>query len=415
MVRTTAGRLSSVASLDPPRSVFGPDDAEFHSGHAGVVWEGAVAADWRVRASGLYDAYRRRTATFDSRADTVDVDVQAVRSAGGGPELTVGAGARWQRDEISGGTMQILGLPPVRRRLLGSGFARYEWADAAGEWRVSAGLKVENDPESGVAWQPSVRAAWTPSPTQTVWGAVTRAARTPSRSESGFQQDSVLATPRPDGTQEVTVIRLSAERGATEAEELVAVEAGWRWQPNPRWAVEAAVFWNDYADLIGTRAGPTLVLPDPERTVLVFEAANALSGEGGGGEVSVWWEPARAWRVTVQAYVALFLHAADRTQAGDEANEKRTPELQGRVDVTGRPSPSWDLTTAVRVVSPIQNVAGYAAWDARVAWRPRVGVEVFVAGRNLADPGHTEAQALTVTGGFTEVPREVRTGIELTW
>jgi len=46
---------------------------------------------------------------------------------------------------------------------------------------------------TGFDVQPSARLLWTPSAQQTFWAAVTRAVRTPSRNEEGYQ-NTILAS-----------------------------------------------------------------------------------------------------------------------------------------------------------------------------------------------------------------------------
>src|SRR6202034_830062 len=46
---------------------------------------------------------------------------------------------------------------------------------------LTVGSKVEHNDYTGFEYEPSGRLAWTPSPKQLVWTAVSRAVRTPSR------------------------------------------------------------------------------------------------------------------------------------------------------------------------------------------------------------------------------------------
>ena len=78
-------------------------------------------------------------------------------------------------------------LPHQQTYSIYSGFVQDTISLVPNRLTATAGTKLEYNSFSGFEIQPSGRLAWTPTEQQTVWAAVTRAVRTPSRIEDSFQ------------------------------------------------------------------------------------------------------------------------------------------------------------------------------------------------------------------------------------
>jgi len=72
---------------------------------------------------------------------------------------------------------------------------------------LTIGSKFLHNSYSGFEVEPGARVLWTPNQRQTVWAAVTRAVRTPSRVEEDLQL-TALAAPNP-----LTFYRVVGDRG----------------------------------------------------------------------------------------------------------------------------------------------------------------------------------------------------------
>src|SRR5207245_502127 len=73
----------------------------------------------------------------------------------------------------------------LSRQLFG-GFVQDEIALVKDRLRLTLGTKIEHNDYTGFEIEPSGHLAWTPTPRQTVWGAISRAVRTPSRIDREF-------------------------------------------------------------------------------------------------------------------------------------------------------------------------------------------------------------------------------------
>jgi len=104
------------------------------------------------------------------------------------------------------------------------------------QWSLTLGSKVEHNDYTGYEFEPSGRLAWSPTDRQTVWTAVSRAVRAPSRLDR-----DVIA---PNTTSPILI------GGANFTSEiLVAYELGYRAQMNEEFSTSISTFYNEYEDL----------------------------------------------------------------------------------------------------------------------------------------------------------------------
>src|SRR5437762_14146703 len=105
---------------------------------------------------------------------------------------------------------------------------------------LTLGSKFEHNDYSGFEIQPNIRLAWTPTTNQTVWGAISRAVRSPSRLDSDIRIRSPLSSPTfPPGS--FTVFQGNPD---FDSEKLTAFEIGYRDQPHRQLSVDLGTFYN---------------------------------------------------------------------------------------------------------------------------------------------------------------------------
>jgi len=188
--------------------------------------------------------------------------------------------------------------PNERVRLFGA-FLQDEIALSPDRLHLTLGTKVEQNNFTGWEIQPNGRLAWMAHERHTVWGAVSRAVRTPSRAERDLR---VFSDPRP-ALPPLPFPVVSPGSGSRElgSEELLAYELGYRVQIHRRLTLDCAAFYNDYDHLrsiasltpeVRTTSGPSptayLILP------LTFR--NDLDADTYGLEISAAWQPLGGWR-----------------------------------------------------------------------------------------------------------------------
>lgn len=279
--------------------------------------------------------------------------------------------------------------------------------------RVTAGTKVEHNPYTGFEIQPSGRFALTPGPGHTIWGAVSRAVRTPSRVEENTTLQGVTAPGTASNPGPLPfVFRLGGD-GEFESEELIAYEIGHRWKLTPSFGLDTALFYNKYENLGTAESGAAFTegSPFPTRLVLPVSFRNKMDGEAFGGEIVAKWRATRRLRLEAHyGLLKLFLHPdSDSTDTANEQAEGASPQqqasLRGRYDLGN----DWDFDANLRYVDelPALNIDAYVELDLRLAWSPWKGTEFSIVGRNLLDSAHQEFTPTFLLTDPSEVERSV--------
>jgi iron complex outermembrane receptor protein len=237
---------------------------------------------------------------------------------------------------------------------------------------VTLGTRLERNVYTGVEWQPSVRARWSRE-TQTVWGAVSRAVRLPTRLETDVrivQNGVVVIAGNPD----------------LKSETLLAYEAGYRIQPRSFLDVDVAAFVNDY-DRLRTRNLPTT----PGEPVRL---GNDLRDVSRGVEVSVRVQPVPMARATVSyAFLTHDLELAPGVLdlgggRADVADPRHQVQVHGRFDLPR----AVELDVYWRHVGALPD-PGAPPWSDLTlvgGWRPHADVELSLVGRDLLHRTHRE-------------------------
>lgn len=345
------------------------------------------ASGWRVRA--YADQTRREGSRFAATRQTADLDLRSWSHWGGRHDLMWGAEFLWTRDEVVG-SPAIQFNPSSRSWYQLNAFLQNTTELVEGKLYAMVGSKFTEHEFVGFQVQPNARIWWTPSPTQTLWAAVSRPIRTPSR----FEEDGTLVLSYADigaltgGAPNGVIIPLSVTgNDALRAEQLVAWELGHRWQPSPRWLLETSVFYNDYRRLI-----------EPAPTVL-GAFTDAGSGRTAGVELNGSAQLTDRWRM--EASYAWLEVAIDGPvyQFEENSSPRHLAQLRSYLDIGER----MELNGAVYYVDSVAqaNVDAYTRVDLGLAWRLGASARFELWGQNLLDEAHAEA-----TGAL--VPRSVQ-------
>ncbi|MBI3851822.1 MAG: TonB-dependent receptor [Verrucomicrobia bacterium] len=335
------------------------------------------ASDFKLQL--YYDrTHRDIPGTFAEDLDTYDLDFQHRFPIGERNDIVWGLGYRLIEDDV-GNTAALAFLPARLSRQWFSGFVQDEIALVRDRLHLTLGTKLEHNDYTGFEVQPSGRLAWNVTQHQTVWGAVSRAVRTPSRIDNDFFAP---------GNPPFTLLQ-----GGTNfvSEELLAYELGYRIQPHPRLSLSLAAYYNDYDNL---RSVEKVNPPAPFPIVI----ANGQEGESYGAELTAEYRVTDWWRLRA-GYTELRIHVRAKPGSTDTSNgsgESHDPNHQ----VTVRSS--WDLPghlefdAGFRYVSQIENqkVPAYEELEARLAWRPIPKLELSIVGQNLLHNHHPEFGAL---------------------
>jgi iron complex outermembrane receptor protein len=335
----------------------------------------------QFQAQMYYDrTFRRVQRQYRATRDTFDIDTQQQLQWSTRHALVFGGGFRVSRGDDLGDGPGFFFDPQVRTSNLGSVFAQDEVALKADQLFLVVGSKIEHNDFTGFEIQPNVRIRWTPSTAQTMWGAVSRAVRMPTR----FDTDLRVRLPNSG-----RLLLTGSEDFASET--VVAYEAGYRARPASWASIESAVFANTYDDVrsqeLPQRATDPIVLSNGlnARTSGV-EIASTIAGTG-------WWQAHLSYSYLWER----FSRDPDSRDLSDGVNEANDPahlfSVRSTFDLRG----NIEADAFFRVVSalPQPRVARYAEMNARLGWRARPNWELSLVGQNLLRARHEEFAAGT--------------------
>jgi iron complex outermembrane recepter protein len=343
-------------------------------GHLLGRWRRALDDGSSFEVQGYYSneerdaALRSAPGTFDSSA-TWDISVQHNTQVGQAHQIVWGAGYRNVDSEFIN-TLNPAGFDQPRRTLETTNVFVQDEIALHENLALTLGLKLEDHTFVGVEYMPNVRLAWRPSDELMVWGAVSRAVRTPSRID-----------------EELTFIGFPGfiEPFTFRSEELLAYELGVRFQPTANSTLSATLYRHDYDEL-----RTSSLSPPPPGGFPVF-VGNGLEGEVHGLEL--WGDVAinDDWRLSAGL---TLLDQEFRTDplSSDVNGSGDDPGYQ--IFLRSQANLSTDLTLdlhlrAIDEVHPL--VPAYVELDARFGWRVTERVEIALSGRNLLDEAHPES------------------------
>lgn len=399
------GERATVASYTPPYSVVSDEQAPLAGGNV-LARLSRTSGVHDVQVQMYYDRTSRAEVPVGESRDTFDVDFQDVFRRWPRHTIAWGAGYRVSADRLTTSATSVF-MPNDRTDNLTSAFLQDEIAIVPDRWRLTLGSKIEHNSYSGVEVQPSARVLWTPARAGTIWGAVTRAVRTPSRVETDYSTTSFLTDqPAP------TFVRLEPNP-AFVAEKLVAYEIGYRAQPLPVLSISVSTFDNQYRDLLSTE----LLSPFAEetRTIIPVTFGNGVRGHSGGGEVTADLRLAPWWRVT-GSYSHLVVVAEKTLDSHDVSQvatyEGTSPRHQAQVGSSLDIGRVWSIDWSLRYVSAFPNgsVPAYTASTIRLGWRGAPGLDIALVGQDLFAGQHVE---WPTSGGSIGIARSVM--LRATW
>ena len=402
-----AGQPATVAFFTPPFSRTIDGDVDFRGGHLLARWQHGFAGGDHVAVQAYYDRARRREAHYMEIRDTVDLDAQHRVAWGGRHDFVWGFSARRSHGDFRGRFPTLAIEPAHRADDIASVFAQDEVR--AGRLRLAAGAKGEWNDYSGWHLQPSVRAGVLLAERHNVWAAVSRGVRTSSRVERDLVLYASIDPERP------LVARLVGS-DAFRSESVVSYEAGYKARLGARVYFDVSGFHAVYDDLATNEVGAPVLEPGeppaPARVVLPVVVGNGQEGTSSGVEASATAVLRPGWRVqAAHSFLRVNQSPLPGTTDFNEGFERNSPRHQfwAASYLTIGEDTDLDLTLRRIGAIPGHRVEAYTELDARVAWRPREGLELALVGQNLLHPRHPE-----FGGGFA-IDRAVRVRAGFEW
>ncbi len=362
-------------------------DIAVSGGNVVAKWSHTVSANSAVTAQLYYDRTNRNIpGTFGEDLDIYDVDLQHATRLGARHDVVWGLGYRLINDRVVNSALLAF-LPPHVTRQWFTGFVQDEIALIPDRLHVALGTKVEHNDYTGYEIQPSGRVSWRLSPSGTLWAAVARALRTPSR----IDRELFFPGQPP---------YLIAGGPGFHSEEELAYELGYRHQRGAL-ALSVATFYSRYH---GLRSVEQVNPPTPSPAVI----ANGQYGESYGAEVTADYLITKGWRVRA-GHTELRIHIWPNPGSTDTtrgASESQTPDRQFFLFSSLDLPAHLRLDAGMRAIDDItrQQIPGYAELNAKLTWQPTPQLDLSLVGQNLLHDRHAEF-------GAPATRREIERGV----
>ncbi len=369
-------------------------------------WTRDAGSGRTFEAQGFFEIADRDEEFQQYRSRTYDADLKYLARQGR-HDLVSGIGFRETHERTD--SAFVLAFTPEQPVLrVFNLFVQDEVRTVGDRLRLTGGVKLEHETLSGWGVQPTGRALWLISERQRVWGAVSRALRTPSVvNRTG--RVNFTSFPGEAGLPVVISILGNPEY---ETEETLSVEGGYRFDRRPL-SVDVTTFANHHKRL------PTLE-PLPPQVELTYgqpsirvatQFANLMDADSRGVELAARWSSASWWRVDgTYTYFHFTAHldptSADERVIGDDSN---APNHQWSLRPAVTLGSRLDLNAMVLRVGRLAalEVPAYTRTDIRAAWKVTERWSVVVAGQNLFGDPHPEFAGAELVTTAMLIPRQI--------
>lgn len=395
-------------------------------------WNRRVSETDDLTVKSYFEHTRRDWARIGEERATFDIELEYRSQRLDRHDVIFGLGYRYTGDKLDNTELVAL-LPDEDQLHLFSAFLQDDIRLVPERLALTVGAKLEHNDVTGFEVQPNVRLLWTPSRTQSVWGSIARAVRTPGRGEvNGIIRQGVLPAGTALNPSPVPVEVVFYGSDSLDSEDLTAYELGYKWQVDRSLSLDLSVFYNDYRNLRTASVGNLSCNPSgrypyclfgPEPVVSLIregELGNDATGYSKGAELAADWRPLSIWRLQLAySYLQAHISAAPTYAAVDDARTSPANQLSLRSWLNPRPDidldlwlrytdESWTLTLLRGI-----DIDPYWELDARVAWRPRRKLELALVGQNLLNDAHSEGYSELGDIPLTSIERSVY--FKVTW
>lgn len=364
----------NIPTFESPYSTILPGDGDISGGNLlfKIVDNSSEAKN---TLTSYFDSSLRHFENIEIDIKQYDLDFQQDREINDRSILIWGAGFRYVWDDFNG-TRYFKYNPNNSNESLYSSFLMHKYSLLPNKLTLTTGTKIEHNDYTGFEIQPNIRLALYPDSTSTVWGSVSRAVRTPSRSEDSI--DLVVGSIKDKG-----YIKWLGNSSMV-SEELIAYEIGYKNQINSNLYIDLSVFLNDYQNLRTTEIGK----PRPETAIPLY-FFNKADGKSHGLEAAIDFKATDSWALKgsyslINIDINVHRDSTDNQLIRDEG---KTPDqvfsVRSQFDITN----NLQLDNSIYFVDslPSIRIPSYTRFDSRLAWQISDGIELSAVAINLFD------------------------------
>ena len=381
-------------------------DVDYSGGNIQFQWDKQLSEEsaWNIQT--YLDRSLRDDGFLDQSRTTWDVSFSHHFKFLEFQEINWGGGYRYTTDRTSGSPVNSWD-PASSSDEIYNLFIQDDFSMLNDKLHLLLGSKFEHNDYTGYEIQPTARLIWTPDARNSFWGAVSRAVRTPSRTDTDLTSQGIMRTATtvpvdtPIGPVLVPAISSVSVYGDSDfkSEELIAYEIGYRSQLHENFSLDIALFYNEYKKLRTQEPGDPIIDASvmPIEIVVPVNAGNNMSGETFGAELVANWQVDTNLRLTgTYSWLKMQLHHhGDNGDLIGEADENVTPEhqasLRSYIDLPY--DLEWDtglFYSSQSYFNKENKVPAHLRCDMRLGWIPSPAWELSLKVENLFDDQHPE-------------------------
>ncbi|MHB9027253.1 MAG: TonB-dependent receptor plug domain-containing protein [Candidatus Latescibacterota bacterium] len=409
--RERLGETYTIPLVESPYTRTFDSTSRSSGGNVLSRWKRTLSESSDFSLQMYYDRTDQTFALLGEKRDTFDLDFQHRFGLQDRQEIVWGGGYRFTRDRIDNIALVVLS-PERRSDNLFSAFAQDDISIIPDRLRVTLGSKFEHNDYTGFEVQPNARFLWTPDERNSVWAAVSRAVRTPSRAETELWLQAQTIPPSPPDLPFPLVVEVYGSDDLS-ATEVLAHELGYRLKPKNTLSFDLALFFNHYRKHVNARVAG---LPRPndfrEPRYLVQSVVidNNMEIRAYGAELEADWAVYNWWRLHA-AYSSFEMNLQmDGDQSLDLSSTAGTDprhqfSLRSHQDFGSNIELDLWLWYVDRLTS--LDVGSYFNTDVRLSWKPLPDFELSLTGQNLLNERRIEFKPEMISTMPTETGRSV--------
>jgi len=390
------GQQVEIGSYSPPAQLNVDGTEDVSGGNLLGRWRHELGNTSNLQVQAYYDRTYRLGPQVGETRNTFDIDILHHFVLQNRNAIIWGFGARWSPSDIIQTVPTVNFSPHHQDDNIYSAFVQDQITIVQNKLWLTLGSKFEHNIFTGWENEPSGRVLWTPTSHQTVWAAVTRAVRTPSRIDEDLQLTGFVSTPPP-------IYLCVCDNAKFVSETLLGYEAGYRKLVSSRFYLDIAAFHNKYNDLTsyGDATISLTTTPPPLAVLISLPFANGIMGSTNGGEFSPEWKASR-WMEVKASYSYVTMNLEDkptRTKTSYVSSyEGSSPHNEVTAQLLFNLPRGFEFDPTYRYVGalPALSVHAYQTADARLGWHFTKRFDLSITGQNLLQPRHAESGSVLI-------------------
>ncbi len=403
-------------TLKSPYSYWQKSSDRISGGNISGKWSHIISDNSDMVLKFYYDHTKREEIYSSVTRNTIDMDFQHRFHLTNNNEILWGLEYCYNQDDIPTYTNPATGLyaykfdPQTSSEGIFSGFIqnRSDFDNKKGE--ITIGTKFEHNNYTGLEWQPSARFIWRFNNKNSIWSAISRSVRIPSRIEN---DGTINTTPffkpilPPTG---ITMMPRITANDKLKSEKVMSYELGFRKRASDNIFMDISLFYNHYKDIIaGVKTGKPFLETYPSiHMVVPITMGNNFTVDSFGSELSCNWAIRKWWRLT-SGFTWFKLNIVNDNGTTDprpDMAENNNSEYQASLISYMDLPHNLELNTMLFYVDGLDysKVDSYVRCDINMSWHSGHGLAITIGGRNLFNGRHIEFNSEYIGIAETYIP-----------